>query len=178
MTGIGIEADCFIRSPDKPWFRRRITGYPKFVTAPYPSYVHFQQADGGQYYRDMYSHERPVFVFIAARRTSFRNQIMDLITNVTDLSPHDYYKQYPEHTKLSSLWLGTPDRPGKHVNATVQWMRRSVFCLQPPGDSPTRKSIYDGILCGCIPVFFEWDHIPTVSYPFLVSYIATYSRLD
>lgn len=30
----------------------------------------------------------------------------------------------------------------------------SVFCLQPPGDSPTRKGIFDSLLCGCIPVLF------------------------
>ncbi|KAL1558685.1 putative xyloglucan galactosyltransferase GT11 [Salvia divinorum] len=30
----------------------------------------------------------------------------------------------------------------------------SVFCLQPPGDSFTRRSTFDSILAGCIPVFF------------------------
>ncbi|KAL5848512.1 hypothetical protein ACOSQ4_006525 [Xanthoceras sorbifolium] len=33
--------------------------------------------------------------------------------------------------------------------------RSSVFCLQPPGDSYTRRSIFDAILAGCIPVFFH-----------------------
>ncbi|KAK8332581.1 hypothetical protein V6Z12_A10G148400, partial [Gossypium hirsutum] len=32
---------------------------------------------------------------------------------------------------------------------------RSIFCLQPPGDSLTRKSTFDSILAGCIPVFFH-----------------------
>ncbi|KAK7331443.1 hypothetical protein VNO77_25668 [Canavalia gladiata] len=31
----------------------------------------------------------------------------------------------------------------------------SVFCLQPPGDSYTRRSIFDSMLAGCIPVFFH-----------------------
>uniref|UniRef100_A0A2P2K376 Xyloglucan galactosyltransferase n=1 Tax=Rhizophora mucronata TaxID=61149 RepID=A0A2P2K376_RHIMU len=31
----------------------------------------------------------------------------------------------------------------------------SVFCLQPRGDSYTRRSIFDAILAGCIPVFFH-----------------------
>ncbi|KAG7638260.1 putative xyloglucan galactosyltransferase GT12 [Arabidopsis thaliana] len=31
----------------------------------------------------------------------------------------------------------------------------SVFCLQPSGDSYTRRSIFDSILAGCIPVFFS-----------------------
>ncbi|EPS70482.1 hypothetical protein M569_04275, partial [Genlisea aurea] len=34
-------------------------------------------------------------------------------------------------------------------------MLHSTFCLQPPGDTPTRRSTFDGILAGCIPVFFE-----------------------
>lgn len=33
--------------------------------------------------------------------------------------------------------------------------RNSVFCLQPPGDFPTRKSVFDSILSGCIPVLFH-----------------------
>jgi len=33
--------------------------------------------------------------------------------------------------------------------------RRSVFCLQPPGDMPSRKSVFDAILSGCIPVLFH-----------------------
>ncbi|KAI3823603.1 hypothetical protein L1987_05042 [Smallanthus sonchifolius] len=34
-------------------------------------------------------------------------------------------------------------------------MLRSSFCLQPPGETPTRRSTFDSILAGCIPVFFE-----------------------
>jgi hypothetical protein len=33
--------------------------------------------------------------------------------------------------------------------------QRAVFCLEPEGDSPWRKSIYDSITSGCIPVFFS-----------------------
>ncbi|KAJ0805853.1 putative exostosin [Helianthus annuus] len=34
-------------------------------------------------------------------------------------------------------------------------MLHSSFCLQPPGETPTRRSTFDSILAGCIPVFFE-----------------------
>lgn len=37
--------------------------------------------------------------------------------------------------------------------------RRSVFCLEPPGHSMTRKSYIDSFLLGCIPVFFEGDDV-------------------
>ena len=31
----------------------------------------------------------------------------------------------------------------------------SIFISQPPGDMPTRKSVFDTVLLGCIPVFFN-----------------------
>jgi hypothetical protein len=34
-------------------------------------------------------------------------------------------------------------------------MLQASFCLQPPGDTPTRRSTFDSLLAGCIPVFFE-----------------------
>lgn len=33
--------------------------------------------------------------------------------------------------------------------------QKSVFCLQPRGDSYTRRSTFDLIIAGCIPVFFH-----------------------
>ncbi|KAL3818196.1 hypothetical protein ACJIZ3_004101 [Penstemon smallii] len=51
-------------------------------------------------------------------------------------------------------------------------MLQASFCLQPPGDTPTRRSTFDGFLSGCIPVFFEemsgkrqynW-HLPEAEY--------------
>lgn len=49
----------------------------------------------------------------------------------------------------------------------MKLFEESQFCLQPQGDSATRKSIFDSMLAGCIPVFFhqhsysgyEW-HLP------------------
>jgi hypothetical protein len=52
------------------------------------------------------------------------------------------------------------ERDGEQVTKVVSWMTHSLFCLQPPGDSPTRKSFYDSILCGCIPVIFKENQIP------------------
>lgn len=37
----------------------------------------------------------------------------------------------------------------------IRPMLRASFCLQPPGDTPTRRATFDGIVAGCIPVFFE-----------------------
>ena len=41
----------------------------------------------------------------------------------------------------------------------IRYMRpmlQATFCLQPPGDTPTRRStFFYAIIVGCIPVFFE-----------------------
>lgn len=37
----------------------------------------------------------------------------------------------------------------------MKLFQSSVFCLQPPGDSFTRRSTFDSIVAGCIPVFFH-----------------------
>ena len=39
--------------------------------------------------------------------------------------------------------------------AIVDAYNRSTFCVQPPGDTPTRKGIIDALLLGCIPVLFD-----------------------
>jgi hypothetical protein len=39
--------------------------------------------------------------------------------------------------------------------ATMLKKRHSIFCLEPEGDSPWRKSIYDSLTSGCIPIFFS-----------------------
>lgn len=41
--------------------------------------------------------------------------------------------------------------------AVMKQVLRANFCLQPPGDSPTRRSTFDGLIAGCIPVFFRND---------------------
>ncbi|CAM6083507.1 unnamed protein product [Calypogeia fissa] len=42
---------------------------------------------------------------------------------------------------------------------------RSVFCLQPPGESPSRRSFIDSLIAGCIPVIFKrnsaWSQYPS-----------------
>ncbi|WVZ61353.1 hypothetical protein U9M48_011248 [Paspalum notatum var. saurae] len=58
--------------------------------------------------------------------------------------------------------------PGRYMRP----MLRAKFCLQPPGDTPTRRSTFDAIIAGCVPVFFEdlaaraqygW-HLPPARY--------------
>lgn len=40
-------------------------------------------------------------------------------------------------------------------DSVLEVMMGSEFCLQPPGDSFTRRSVFDAVLAGCVPVFFS-----------------------
>ncbi|KAI4324603.1 hypothetical protein MLD38_030074 [Melastoma candidum] len=40
-------------------------------------------------------------------------------------------------------------------SSIMQMFQSSLFCLQPQGDSYTRRSAFDAMLAGCIPVFFH-----------------------
>lgn len=47
--------------------------------------------------------------------------------------------------------------------AATKLFTRSTFCLQPRGDSFTRRSIFDSLIAGCIPVFF-WTKTAYLQY--------------
>lgn len=38
------------------------------------------------------------------------------------------------------------------------------FCMQPPGDSPSRRSVFDSLIAGCIPVLFH-PQTAYIQYP-------------
>ena len=48
-------------------------------------------------------------------------------------------------------WYNPCEDPVK----VMELFQNSIFCLQPSGDSFTRRSTFDSILAGCIPVFFD-----------------------
>lgn len=64
--------------------------------------------------------------------------------------------------------------------------RKSTFCLQPPGDDPSRKGVMDSILSGCIPVTFHPDtlltalplHLSTAEAREISVYIPEYMALN
>ncbi|GJW85463.1 exostosin family protein [Tanacetum coccineum] len=53
------------------------------------------------------------------------------------------------------LDCGVGDKNCHSPSSVMKMFQSSVFCLQPKGDSATRRSAFDSILAGCIPVFFH-----------------------
>ena len=143
---------------------------------------------------------RNVLVFIAGgrRRGSLRDKLIDQVSAKTNENYEAFFRK-TNATFVSQMWLQTtacnlqsPFTTEKSEDSTtnlskgkewlkwnsqtnqpykvVSWMLRSVFCLQPPGDSPTRKSFYDSILCGCIPVIFNSNRKTVYPFDDLIDY--------
>lgn len=66
----------------------------------------------------------------------------------------DRYLPFPEHAPSEEAISADADATIAHAFGLK---RRSIFCLEPPGASPGRKSIVDSLLSGCIPTFLMDD---------------------
>ncbi|CAK9139148.1 unnamed protein product [Ilex paraguariensis] len=113
---------------------------------PYPTYFHpSSDNEVFQWQNKMRRQRRRIlFSFAGAPRPnlddSIRSQIME---------------QCLASSRKCRLLECKNDGNKCHKPANVMKMfQSSVFCLQPPGDSFTRRSTFDSILAGCIPVFF------------------------
>lgn len=114
---------------------------------PYPTYFHpSKDNEVFQWQNRMRRQRRRIlFSFAGGPRpnlpSSIRNEIIDQC------------RAARRKCKLLECTSG-PDKCHKPV-FVMKMFQGSVFCLQPPGDSLTRRSIFDSILAGCIPVFFH-----------------------
>lgn len=113
---------------------------------PYPTYFHpAKDADVFLWQERMRKLERKyLFSFAGAPRPgnqkSIRGQIIDQCkrSKVCKLLECDFGE-----SKCHS------------PSSIMQMFQSSLFCLQPQGDSYTRRSAFDSMLAGCIPVFFH-----------------------
>lgn len=114
---------------------------------PYPTCFHpSKDSEISEWQQRMRTFSRRfLFSFAGAPRPEYRDSIRGRII--------DQCLAAKNHCKLLDCNYGATncDNP---VNV-MKVFQSSVFCLQPPGDSYTRRSIFDSILAGCIPVFFH-----------------------
>ncbi|PRQ48771.1 putative exostosin [Rosa chinensis] len=114
---------------------------------PYPSYFHpstWQEMSTWQT-KMRETHRHHLFSFIGAKRrkAAIRNE---------------FIKQCGESTRcmlLNCRGSNEEARKCQEPSEVLKVMSESVFCLQAPGDSFTRRSTFDSVLAGCIPVFFS-----------------------
>ncbi|XP_057798380.1 xyloglucan-specific galacturonosyltransferase 1-like [Salvia miltiorrhiza] len=113
------------------------------VGVPYPTFFHPQtDADIVNWQLKVSESRRSsVVAFAAANRAtpeSIRSILIEQCTNIGEC-------------KFYNCEGGGCDR----AEAIVELFMESEFCLQPPGDTATRKSVFDSLVSGCIPVVFD-----------------------
>ncbi|CAM6086310.1 unnamed protein product [Calypogeia fissa] len=67
---------------------------------------------------------------------------------------------HPDDCSLLRCEMDVCLRPDQTMNLFLH----SHFCMQPPGDTPTRRSVFDSLVGGCIPVLFD-PQTAYVQYP-------------
>mmetsp|Transcript_22326 Transcript_22326/g.52596 ORF Transcript_22326/g.52596 Transcript_22326/m.52596 type:complete len:550 (+) Transcript_22326:2203-3852(+) len=114
--------------------------YPNLHSVPYPTSVHFhpsRPASGMPQFQNM-TDRRSLMSFIGGDYhgdVPVRRLIHHQCNSYNDTSICDYKKTFR--------------------NKLLTMKGKSIFCLEPAGDSPWRKSIADSIVFGCIPVLFS-----------------------
>ncbi|KAF5738492.1 putative Xyloglucan galactosyltransferase KATAMARI1 [Tripterygium wilfordii] len=114
---------------------------------PYPTCFHPKTDSEIEAWQEkMRTQKRPyLFTFAGAPRPDLDNSVRGKII--------EECKASKKLCKLLDCNYGVTDCDNP-VNL-MKLFQSSVFCLQPTGDSYTRRSIFDSILAGCIPVFFH-----------------------
>mmetsp|Transcript_15181 Transcript_15181/g.33041 ORF Transcript_15181/g.33041 Transcript_15181/m.33041 type:complete len:446 (-) Transcript_15181:108-1445(-) len=121
--------------------------YPNLFSVPYPSSVHYSsKIDTSQY--------PPPW-----RQSTGRDILMLFLgsTSHGDTEVRQRIAQQCNSYNNASVCISYNPRSGTKNGATydLSTKGRSVFCLEPAGDSPYRKSLSDSITYGCIPVLFS-----------------------
>ncbi|KAL6839347.1 hypothetical protein ACP4OV_030844 [Aristida adscensionis] len=135
MTALVLEAN--------PWSHRTL------LVTPYPTYFHPETAaDVAAWQEKVRKAERKwLFSFAGAPRPGSSQTVRAEI-----------FKQCGSSSRCK-LFHCVTGRPAEgNCNSPGNVMRvfeSSSFCLQPRGDTLTRRSTFDTILAGCIPVFFH-----------------------
>ncbi|KAJ4747853.1 Exostosin family protein [Rhynchospora pubera] len=112
---------------------------------PYPTNFHpSNESQVVTWQTKVRSTNRPwLFSFAGARRPGQEGSIRDQL-----------FDQCLKSTRCKLLDCASAGSNCDSPVTTMSLFQSSSFCLQPPGDTPTRRSAFDSMLAGCIPVFF------------------------
>eukprot|EP00633_Aureoumbra_lagunensis_P000347 CAMPEP_0197293298 /NCGR_PEP_ID=MMETSP0890-20130614/27778_1 /TAXON_ID=44058 ORGANISM="Aureoumbra lagunensis, Strain CCMP1510" /NCGR_SAMPLE_ID=MMETSP0890 /ASSEMBLY_ACC=CAM_ASM_000533 /LENGTH=392 /DNA_ID=CAMNT_0042767915 /DNA_START=50 /DNA_END=1229 /DNA_ORIENTATION=- len=113
--------------------------FPHVWSVPYPSSVRVREGKYNLAKLDNTTKRSRLMLFVGnldkGEAESLRKRIDVMGRNYAD--PRLYYRP-----------------PNVNADDFTKLMLETLFCLQPGGDSPGRKSISDAVALGCIPVFF------------------------
>lgn len=168
MVGIGVKvffmqicqnctAITIETSPTNTAIKGRSRKY--WYAAPYPSSFHWYEGikDLPWMISDSAPKRNILAIFIGSLKTSQPNS-----NNLRKIL-------YNQCTSSSDCqWHRTAHACTGVINATntMLLLRQSKYCLAPTGDSVTRKSIFDSLVAGCVPVLFSKASLSQYSWHF------------
>lgn len=116
------------------------------IGIPHPTYFHPQSDNDIIAWQDriIKSNRKHLVSFAGAARPDAPENIRSILINQCT-STKD------QECRFLNCNSGSCNQP----ESIIQLFMESEFCLQPPGDSPTRKSVFDSLISGCIPVIFD-----------------------
>ncbi|CAN6356625.1 unnamed protein product [Urochloa humidicola] len=117
------------------------------VAVPYPTYFHpSRAAEVASWQRSLRRARRPwLFAFAGGARRGGGTTVRDAVID-----------QCARSRRCGLLQCGRRRRDDCYsAGSVVRHLGSAAFCLQPPGDSYTRRSAFDAMLAGCVPVFFH-----------------------
>lgn len=126
--------------------------YKQIIMVPYPTIFHMRYGATPQLPKKSSS----AFLFygsprLRANKTARATEPPPLKASVAKLR----YAILDALLQRSDSTIQILTRENFNLHEAYRAMAHSQFCIQPPGDSPTRRGFYDSVLLGCIPVVFS-----------------------
>lgn len=123
----------------------RQTRHPNLFSVPYPSSPHYHQSFHKVQFLSHHGHSRKHLMSFVG---SWEHGDIDVRRVIRD--------QCQSYNDTAICQLIPPSRSTNSARDLLV-KHGSIFCLEPVGDSPWRKSLSDSITFGCIPVLFSND---------------------
>ncbi len=135
----------------------------KQITTPYATFSKFIYIKKKQVYQPKLNEERNVHLFFAGmgRGNIYRRTIFKQIKTKTPDDYKTFMKNYVVNNTndflsvIASVDTCTINGSDRSFLKSYEWKKRSNFCFEPPGDSPSRRSFWDSVFVGCVPVVFR-----------------------
>ncbi|ONI07069.1 hypothetical protein PRUPE_5G098300 [Prunus persica] len=121
---------------------------PNDIGIPHPTYFHPHSDDDimAWQWKIISSYRKRLVSFAGAARPGAAESIRSILIKQCNSSADN-----GNQCHFLDCSSGGCDQP----ESVIELFMESEFCLQPPGDSPTRKSLFDSLISGCIPVLFD-----------------------
>ncbi|VVB09483.1 unnamed protein product [Arabis nemorensis] len=115
------------------------------IAIPHPTYFHPKtDKDITSWQLKMISKPRRNLIsFAGGARPGNPNSIRSMLI--------EQCRTFSDQCRFLNCTNGSCNKPEN----VIKLFQDSEFCLQPSGDSPTRKSVFDSLISGCIPVIFN-----------------------